>query len=400
MTIALLLATISAALLLQLSIGIGVMVWRARHAAPVMLAAASAEAADPARAWLGWRDFKVLRREAADRAGSQCSFYLSPVDGAPLPPFLPGQFLTFLLPVAGSVTRCYSLSDAPDPARYRVTIKRVLAPEGQTALPPGIASAYFHDQVQEGDILRVKAPAGNFTVHPDPAVPVVLIGGGCGITPLMSMLCWCLATQPGRSVHLFFGLRCGAEHAFKEQLEALAAAHPALSLHVVYSRPGPTDVLGRDYQHVGRVDSDLLRRILPDERRQFYVCGPAAMMASVLPALRAWGVQAQDLHHEAFGAASAQAATPGLVSGTAHEVHFLRSGRTLNWDGQDANLLDFAERHGLVIESGCRAGSCGSCETKIIAGTVGYAQPPEHHLSPGRCLLCISTPETALVLEA
>jgi ferredoxin len=82
------------------------------------------------------------------------------------------------------------------------------------------------------------------------------------------------------------------------------------------------------------------------------------------------------------------------------EVQFRRSGRTLTWDGRDASLLELAERCGVAVEAGCRAGSCGSCETRLLAGTVRYASPPDHPVAPGCCLLCVAVPASALVLEA
>ena len=149
------------------------------------------------------------------------------MDGLPLLPFKAGQFLTFELPIAGrKVVRCYSLSDRPDAKRYRVTIKRMGSPADRPDLPPGIASNYFHDKVHEGDVLRVKAPAGAFFIDPDATVPAVFIAGGIGITPMMSMVSWALAEQPGRTLHLFYGVRHGGEHAFKTALEDFARAHP------------------------------------------------------------------------------------------------------------------------------------------------------------------------------
>ena len=82
------------------------------------------------------------------------------------------------------------------------------------------------------------------------------------------------------------------------------------------------------------------------------------------------------------------------------EVRFRRSGRTLTWDGQDASLLDFAERHGVAVESGCRSGGCGSCETRVVDGSVQYEHAPDHDVAAGRCLLCVGRPTTPLVLEA
>jgi uncharacterized protein len=414
MTATELLALISAALLLQLAAGIGWTVWRHRSADATALPLAPA--ATPVKsdaAWAGWREFRVAQRAFEDVARSQCSFYLQPVDSQPLPPFKPGQFLTFALDVtpptldgsttARAITRCYSLSDRPESAHFRVTIKRVPAPPDHPEVAPGLSSNHFHDHVQVGDILRVKAPAGHFFIDADPNVPVVLIGGGIGITPVMSMLRWCMAQQPQRVVHLYYGLRNSGEHAFKPLLEEIAASHPALRLNVVYSRPGESDLQGRDYQHQGHVDVELLRRTLPHGRHQFYVCGPPAMMETLVPALAEWGVPVGDIHYEAFGPASVKlpgAAEASVPVATAVEVRFQRSGRTLNWEGRDASLLDFAERHGIEVESGCRSGGCGSCETRLLEGKVQYEHAPDHDVAPGHCLLCVGRPSSPLVLEA
>lgn len=410
-----LLAYIAAAWLLQLAAGVGWTFWRrgTADAGPQPLR----QAARPSRAdaaWPGWREFRVVQRTFEDAAQTQCSFHLQPVDGQALPPFKPGQFLTFALDLAAdrtdaaagprAVTRCYSLSDAPNAAHYRVTIKRVPPPADHPEFEPGLSSNHFHDQVQVGHVLRVKAPAGHFFIDPDPDVPAVLVGGGIGITPMMSMLRWCLAHQPQRVVHLYYGLRNSDEHAFKPTLEAMAAAHPALRLNIVYSRPLPADLQGRDYQHLGHVDVDLLRRTLPHGRHQFYVCGPPAMMQSLVPALAAWGVPVADIHYEAFGPASVKLpgtpAPEAASEGSTFEVRFQRSGRTLAWDGADATLLDFAERHGLAVESGCRSGGCGSCETRLLEGQVQYEQAPDHDVAPGHCLLCVGRPASPVVLEA
>ena len=253
-----LLGLIVAALLLQLVAGLGVSYLRWRGLA-ALSPAAPALAPIANTTWAGWRDFRVSKREFEDAAQSQCSFYLQPLDGQPLPPFLPGQFLTFSLDVGlpasqaasepRTITRCYSLSDRPDSSFYRVTIKRVPAPPGRHDVAPGLSSSHFHDHVHVGDILRVKAPAGHFHLDPDPGVPVVLIGGGIGITPMVSMLRWCLLEQPQRTVHLYYGLRNSRDHAFKPWLEDVAKAPSALRLHIIYSQPNPFDTQGRDYQH-------------------------------------------------------------------------------------------------------------------------------------------------------
>jgi ferredoxin-NADP reductase len=333
-----------------------------------------------------------------------CSFYLVPVDGRPLPPFKPGQFLTFSIPIAGQrpAVRCYSLSEEPRNDRYRITVKRALAPDGHPELAPGICSNELHDRVQVGDVLRVKAPNGQFVV--DTAFPgsTVLVGGGVGITPLLCMLKALLAEHSERRIYLFYGVRNAREHAFKSVLEKLVADHPTLRLTTAYSRPEKDCVPGRDYQHQGHIDIDLLRSMLPFGDAQFYVCGPPAMMASLLPALKTWGVPDKYIHFEAFGPASSPALANTGLPGSAplFHVRWNRSGRTLMWDGADANLLAFAERNNIPIDSGCRSGSCGSCETKIISGTVSYASEPDYPVAHGYCLLCVGRPGSDLALEA
>ena len=171
-------------------------------------------------AWSGYRAFRVERKVVEDAAQSVCSFYLVPEDGQALPTFLPGQFLTFRLdvpaPAGGTeqIIRCYSLSDAPRPDYYRVSIKRVAAPVGG-AVPPGRSSNFFHDHIAVGSHLQVRAPAGHFYIDRS-AAPVVLIGGGIGITPMLSMLSWSLAEQAGREVWLFYGVRNSREPVMKD----------------------------------------------------------------------------------------------------------------------------------------------------------------------------------------
>ena len=153
-----------------------------------------AEAPLPITTWPGYRTFIVQRKSFEDAAKLICSFYLVPEDGRPLADFLPGQYLTFALdvttPTSGtqSITRCYSLSDAPRSSHYRISVKRALAPAGGT-IAEGIASNYLHDHVAVGSRLQVRAPKGHFHID-NSDTPVVLIAGGVGITPMLSMMNW------------------------------------------------------------------------------------------------------------------------------------------------------------------------------------------------------------------
>jgi ferredoxin len=125
------------------------------------------------------------------------------------------------------------------------------------------------------------------------------------------------------------------------------------------------------------------------------------MMKALIPALLGWGVADDDIHRESFGP---QTAAPrpavGPDAGPTLAIRFRRSGRTLDWAGRDANLLDFAERNSIAVDAGCRGGSCGTCETRLISGRVQYAAKPEFDISPGHCMLCVATPTATLELDA
>ena len=188
----------------------------------------------------------------------------------------------------------------------------------------------------------------------------------------------------------------------KEHLQTLAGRHDNFHLHVCYSAPDESDIEGTDYDHPGRVDVPLLRNTLKLTRYQFYVCGPKPMMESLVPALEQWGVDSGDIHYESFGPATlVKREKPArTASATPISVTFSLSGKTLSWDPSADSLLEFAEANAIEVESGCRAGSCGTCQTALTAGEVDYSQQPDADIEPGHCLLCIATPRCDLVLEA
>ena len=318
-----LLLWITLGIALQLALWLGVSFWRhwlefqalrsgiiAPESVVPPLTPLSGALSEPATvpAWSGFRPFRVARKVVEDDARSICSFYLVPEDGQALPEFLPGQFLTFRLDVSPAdgateqILRCYSLSDAPRPDHYRVSIKRAPPPVG-CDVPPGRSSNHFHDRVAVGGILQVRAPGGHFHIDRSDA-PVVLIAGGIGITPMLSMLNWCLAEQPGREIWLFYGARNSHELVMKPHLEALVAAHPNFHLRLCFSNPLPDDVTRHDYLHHRRIDVSLLRMQLPLKPYHFYLCGPTPMLESLVPALEDWGVPDARIHFEAFGPTS------------------------------------------------------------------------------------------------
>lgn len=188
----------------------------------------------------------------------------------------------------------------------------------------------------------------------------------------------------------------------KEHLEQLAKTNNRLHLHVCYSRPGESDVKGRDYHSQGRLNIALLRQELPSNNFDFFMCGPGEMMNDLTEGLIAWGVPEENIHSEAFGPASVKRPAPAASEslGERHKIHFSRSKREVAWSGQSDSLLDLALAEGVPISYGCRAGNCGSCKTAIKSGKVKHRKRPGCEVEAGSCLTCIAVPESDLSLDA
>lgn len=357
-------------------------------------------------AWTGYRKFEVQRK--VDEGGDICSFYLVPHDRKHLPGFSPGQYLTFKLDIPGRdkpTVRCYSLSDAPGTSYYRLSIKRLGPPRDKPGAPSGLASNYFHDRVQQGDILDVKAPTGHFFLDLSKQDPIVLVGGGVGVTPVLSMLNAVVADASKRETWFFYGVRNSSEHILSDHFRRIAAQHDHIHLNICYSDPGPNDAEGEHYDDAERVSIELFKRRLPSNNYDFYICGPPPMMQSLTTGLQEWGVPKSRIHFEAFGPATVKQTAPkadpsAAADAPAAQVTFSKSGKTLAWDPSYDSLLEFAEDHGIEIDSGCRAGNCGTCLTAIKSGKVVYATETGVEPEAGSCLTCVCKPKGPLVLDA
>jgi ferredoxin-NADP reductase len=363
------------------------------------------------RGWDGYLEFSVKERFHENTDKSICSFYLAPLDARPLPPFKPGQYLTLKLATketagqdTGHLVRCYSLSDRPNEYQYRISVKRAYAPSNHTEAPPGVVSNYIHDHLRVGDRLMVKPPSGRFHLIEDSPLPVVLIGGGVGITPMISMLNSLLETGSKREIWLFYSVRDGNELIMGDHLLSLSMDHDNFHLHLCFSRPNEWGRGGQDFQHRGRIDISLLRDNLKLGRYQFYICGPSGMIENLVLGLESLGIDSGDVHYESFGPSTLT--RPQIPDNEEKDdnkqtltVTFNKSGKQVRWSQQSGSILELAEGLGIEVESGCRAGCCGSCATHIESGEVEYSQEPETDVEPGCCLLCIASPKGDLELS-
>ena len=358
-------------------------------------------AVSPPPAWPGFRPLAVtaVNRES-DSVVSVC---LADPSGTALPSPQPGQFLTLRLnTVSGArpLLRSYSLSGAPNAGSYRISVKREAH---------GAGSQFVHDRVQPGDRLEAAAPRGTFVLQPGDR-PVLLISAGVGATPVLAMLHALAAGGSDRDVWWLHGARSRAEEPFSEESRSLLARLARGHRYVCFSRPGPGEVLGRDYQTAGRLSAPLLAGLGLPRDADAYICGPAAFMAEMSAALVDLGVDGSRVHTEIFGAAPAQ--TPGIASadtraphspsgpsGDGPEVSFARSGLTVRWGAGYDSLLELAEACDVPVRWSCRSGVCHTCETDLMTGTVRYAPDPIEEPAEGSALICCSQPSGDLVLD-
>ncbi len=353
--------------------------------------------------WNGERKFEIVRK--AHECEGVCSFYLAPHDGRPLPRFLPGQHLTFRFRIPGQskpVIRCYSLSDCAHADQYRISVKRVPPPPDKPEAPAGLVSSFLHDQVEEGAIIDVRAPSGSFYLDMTVETPVVLIAGGIGVTPMMSMLNEVVETGSNREVWFFYAVRHVGEMMAREHLMRIAREHDNVRLVVIVGKAGPDDVAGEDYHHEGYLDLNLMKSLLPSNNFEFYICGPPPMMTAITDSLSEWGVPERSVHFEAFGPASVKRGSQAAPAQTdaSFEVVFDRSGKRCTWTSESGSILDLAEAEGVALDFGCRAGSCGTCLTALKSGRITYLSEPGQPPEEGSCLACVAAPCSDVTLDA
>jgi len=351
--------------------------------------------ASVAVSWRGFRPLKVVasREESVDVR----SFELAAIDGSHLPAARPGQHVVLKLPATAdspSVVRNYSLCGQTSAATYAIAVKN----EG------GPGSGFLHRHVHVGDILETSAPRGSFTLAPG-AAPVVLISGGIGLTPLLSML-YALASDEHtpREVWWIHAARDGAHHSFAAQVKTLMKSLQRGYRHTIYSRPGTSDRLGIDYDVQDHISVTLLERLNVPKLANFYLCGPAGFLASLTEALKKWPVDASRIHVEVFGAGVGDKGKPPHLpsgpEGTGPKVAFLKSNISLRWDAaRYRSLLELAEACSVPVRWSCRSGVCHSCAAGLIDGQLGYAPDPLDPPPESTALICCATPVTDIALD-
>lgn len=342
--------------------------------------------------------------------------------------FKPGQFVTLKLPIDGKeVARSYSISSSPSrPHCLELTIKRV---------PGGLVSNWMCDHVKLGDVLTARGPAGKFSCFNFPSKKVLFIGGGSGITPVMSMLRWIIDTAADVDAYLFVSAQSPRDIIFRNELNWMSSRHSGIRVGITCTRgcTGSESWTGL----TGRCDANMLRLLVPDlMERHIFMCGPEPFMEAVTECLRSIEFPIANLHVESFGKvrvapgaeakprdvpkvvapsvipvalAAAPAAPmapvappPEPVVAKGFKVTFTKAGKAVVTAG-DAPLLDLAEANGVEIGYQCRSGSCGECKVRCSNGRVtmeDHCAITDDEKAAGFIYACCAQPTSDVEIEA
>ncbi|MEO8413270.1 MAG: MOSC and FAD-binding oxidoreductase domain-containing protein [Ginsengibacter sp.] len=346
-------------------------------------------------AWKGFLPFTVVKIVAESE--SVRSFGLSPVDNRHLAAFAPGQHIVVKIPTAVSapLLRMYSLCGPVNNTFYRIGVK---------AEPNGMGSDYLHHHIREGDRLEISAPRGVFTLAQN-ARPMILVGAGIGITPLLAMLYAAAAEGKDREVWWIYTTQDKGHYPFRKEVQQITGDLPNYHGQILFTRPQAGDIPGQDFDAEGRLTFDNLKQLNLPGDGDYYLCGPESFMTGVTGALKDLGIPDQAIKQEAFGklVLAVNGKQPPHVPegdpGDGPLISFAKSGITFKWHSRFASLLEAAEASDVPANWSCRTGVCHTCETTLFSGEVSYFSAPLDQPASGNVLICCSIPRTDIQLD-
>lgn len=312
--------------------------------------------------------------------------------------YKPGQFLTFDLEIEGRpIQRCYTISSTPTrPHLVSITVKRV---------PGGPVSNWLHDTVRPGTRLRAVGPLGTFTCDDHLARKYLFLSGGSGITPLMSMARAHDDLASTADIAFVHSARTPADIVFRAETALMARHRPHFRAVAVCEDDAP----GRRWGGFrGRLSLPMLRLIAPDLlEREIFTCGPASYMAAVRGMLGEAGFDMAHYHEESFDFADLARGEPAIPAAiemleAGHfTVAFTASGRSIEC-AADTTILAAARQAGMRLPFSCTKGMCGTCKSRLVAGTVDMKHAGgirQREIDQGMILICCSRPTSDLVIE-
>ncbi len=327
------------------------------------------------------------------------TFRLLPSSNGSLLPFtfVPGQFLNVAFWIGGAkMNRSYSISSSPTEREYvELSVRRE---------PRGAVSRHIDDLLKVGDLIEASGPVGKFTFNGTEADSIVLIGGGVGITPMMSIARYLTERSWPGDIFFIYTCRTPSDFIFANEIAALERRNPKLHVAVTISKAEGTDWKGAR----GRITKEWLTQTVPElASRRIHICGPPAMMDSTKAMLAELGVPPDQVKTEAFGAVKPAPAAAGTTAkptapATGPLVTFSKNNKSAKIHvGQ--TVLELSEELAIGIEFSCRVGTCGICKVKMTSGEVEMevqdALDAEDKAN-GIILACQAIPKGEVAVEA
>jgi ferredoxin-NADP reductase len=323
--------------------------------------------------------------EILSQTATAKTFCFERVDG-PLPPFRAGQYVNVMVNIDGVRTsRPYSISSAPMDERLELTIRDK---------PGGFVAPYLFNELKAGDVLETSGPAGHFYYEPlIDGEDLVLLAGGSGITPFMSMIRDSAQRRRRLKIKLLYGSRTADDIIFKSDLERVAASHSNFTFSLVISE-APEGYEGLK----GFLDSKLIAQFVGDIKgKTFYVCGPRAMHDLCRAALKEMEVPQRKIRYELYGAPDDVSQEPGWPEGLSKDMVFEVdvAGKKMILAKAGEPLLNAFDRSGSVVPALCRSGECSACRIRLLEGKVfvpSQAAVRESDRKAGYIHSCVSYP--------
>jgi ferredoxin-NADP reductase len=311
--------------------------------------------------------------------------------------FVPGQFLNIAFGIGGArMIRSYSISSSPTQREYvELTVRRE---------PRGAVSRHINDLLKVGDQIETGGPVGKFTFDGTEADSVVLLAGGVGITPMMSITRYLTERSWAGDIFFIYTCRTPTDFIFADDVAALQRRNPKLRVAVTISSAEGTDWKGPR----GRISKEWLTQTVPDlASRRIHLCGPPAMMDSIKAIFAELGIPPDRLKTEAFGTPKPSPAAAGTTAkptapATGPLVTFSKNNKSAKIH-VDQTILELSEELAIGIEFSCRVGTCGVCKVKMTSGEVDMAV--QDALEPddktnGIILACQAKPKGEVAVEA
>jgi nitric oxide dioxygenase len=249
----------------------------------------------------GWKDFRTFTvTKKVKESDVITSFYFSPVDGGDIADYLPGQYISVKLNIQGEEfthIRQYSLSDSPEKAYYRISVKKE---EGTHEKPEGMVSSYLHNELKVGDQIEISAPAGEFVLEQTDQ-PIILLSGGVGITPMLSMLRHLDASGMTNETAFIHAAINGNVHAFAKEVKNIEENNQLVKAYFCYENPSEKDKEEKSYNKEGYITSEWLKTIVSNMDSLVYMCGPVPFMQAMYEALLEAGFKKENIRYEFFG---------------------------------------------------------------------------------------------------